>query len=575
MSGQILEAFMFAALNAVNEAILRSRSTDELLQRVCDAVVDGGEVCAAAVLMPDDNGYLRCVAQALPDGNERRFDLNPFVHAPSEYGQSHAGKAFREGCTCIANNILNDDQLHAWHETAKSRGISSLAAVPILLGGASIGVFLLFFSGVNAPSDVIVALLERMVANASLGLVAFERERQREDVSRMFAALSATNEAILRSTTRDELCNLVCAAAVLGDTFTCARIAFVEPDGRNLRIVAAAGRGKDTAVGILSRLNIDESQGTSIGGTAFKSGRPSISNDYISDPRPLRMRDRLRELGTRAIAAFPLFADGRPIGAFTLQSDERGAFTPERIDLLQQLADNVSFALANFDRAEQKRRADERVQYLATHDALTALPNRAAFNELLEQAIKLARRQDHSCAVLFIDLDHFKHINDTLGHAAGDELLIEVARRLRACVRDSDVVARLAGDEFVVILADIREPGQAASVARKLLAALCSAVVLGGQDCKISASIGIAVFPADGTEGEILTRHADAAMYLAKEQGKNDFRFFSFGISGASESGDGSDAAAARMVPVLASPPVQPAATSERPPKLSKLLQSS
>ncbi len=146
----------------------------------------------------------------------------------------------------------------------------------------------------------------------------------------------------------------------------------------------------------------------------------------------------------------------RPIGVMLFLSSERDAFSPEFAELLQRLADNVSFALENFDRADEKTRADERIEYLASHDSLTNLPNRETFNDLLHYAIESARRHQRRFAVLFIDLDRFKIINDSLGHDAGDILLVEVGDRLRQSLRSSDVVARLGGDEFVVILEESR-----------------------------------------------------------------------------------------------------------------------
>jgi diguanylate cyclase (GGDEF)-like protein len=222
--------------------------------------------------------------------------------------------------------------------------------------------------------------------------------------------------------------------------------------------------------------------------------------------------------------------DGRVVGVLLFLSSIPGAFTSELVALLQRLSDNIVFALENFDRSDEKLAAEKRIQYLATHDGLTGLPNREMFGQLLEFSIKSARRNEKKCAVLFVDLDRFKIINDSLGHFFGDRLLIEVSQRLRGCVRENDTVARLGGDEFVIVLNDLNDREQAAVVARKLLLAVSPALTLAGHECRTTASIGIAVFPEDGHDEHSLTKNADIAMYLAKEEGKNDFRFFSASI---------------------------------------------
>ena len=173
-----------------------------------------------------------------------------------------------------------------------------------------------------------------------------------------------------------------------------------------------------------------------------------------------------------------------------------------------------------------QKTAEARIQYLATHDGLTASPNRFMFNQLLVLAIESARRYQRKFAVLFIDLDRFKVINDTLGHAAGDMLLKEISVRLRACLRGSDIVARLGGDEFVVLLQEINEPQQVIAAARKLLDTITKPLAIAGHDCRVTASIGIAMYPGDGNDEEMLMKNADIAMYRAKEEGKNNFQFY-------------------------------------------------
>lgn len=169
--------------------------------------------------------------------------------------------------------------------------------------------------------------------------------------------------------------------------------------------------------------------------------------------------------------------------------------------------------------------AEERVQYLATHDGLTGLPNRLMFGQLLDNKLQNAKRYGGRFAVMFMDLDRFKLVNDTLGHEAGDALLTEMASRFSGCLRASDVVARFGGDEFVLLVQEVQDKEQVAVVARKLLAAAIRPVIIQGQECRVSGSVGIAMFPQDGDDETALLKHADAAMYRAKARGKNAYEF--------------------------------------------------
>jgi diguanylate cyclase (GGDEF)-like protein len=175
----------------------------------------------------------------------------------------------------------------------------------------------------------------------------------------------------------------------------------------------------------------------------------------------------------------------------------------------------------------ERKRADERIRFLAAHDSLTELPNRTLFSERLNALISAPPGEGTRFAVLFVDLDQFKLINDTLGHEAGDALLKQTAARLRDSVRAGDVVARLGGDEFVVLCQDAGELENIDAVASKIVDALTRPVQLLDQECRVSASIGIAMYPADGDSERALMKSADTAMYTAKQDGKNNYRFFS------------------------------------------------
>jgi len=173
------------------------------------------------------------------------------------------------------------------------------------------------------------------------------------------------------------------------------------------------------------------------------------------------------------------------------------------------------------------RQAEEKIQFLATHDPLTGLPNRAMFSELLNHAIETARRYDRQFVIFFVDLDHFKAVNDTLGHHAGDKLLIEIAGRFTNCLRESDVIARLGGDEFVILAQEISEITQAVTIARNILESAARAVVIQGRECRVTASIGICMYPLHAEEEEMIMKLADRAMYRAKEKGKNNYQLCS------------------------------------------------
>ena len=189
----------------------------------------------------------------------------------------------------------------------------------------------------------------------------------------------------------------------------------------------------------------------------------------------------------------------------------------------------VTGAVIVFHDVTAARAISSHMSHLAQHDVLTDLPNRMILTDRVDQGISLARRNRGSLAVLFLDLDNFKNINDSLGHSIGDRLLQSVAARLSACIRLSDTVGRLGGDEFVVLLTEVKHPADAAISARKILAAVMRPYRIGGHDLTVTASVGLSTYPADRQDAETLIRNADAAMYWVKKNGRNNYRFFDSG----------------------------------------------
>jgi len=201
------------------------------------------------------------------------------------------------------------------------------------------------------------------------------------------------------------------------------------------------------------------------------------------------------------------------------------------LQLQQTNADLIIDTIEAQTLAEENEKAKLEMTHLAQHDALTGLPNRILLDDRLAQAIALAHRQNRQFAVMFLDLDRFKDINDSLGHAVGDQLLQSVAKRLVADVRSSDTVCRQGGDEFVILLADIEHAKDAAISAQKILATLTVPHRINQLELVVSVSIGIGIYPDDGADAETLIKNADTAMYHAKDGGRNNYRFFEPGMS--------------------------------------------
>ncbi len=207
---------------------------------------------------------------------------------------------------------------------------------------------------------------------------------------------------------------------------------------------------------------------------------------------------------------------------------KNGEIFPKRLSIsaVRKGEDQVSHYIGVFSDISKLKETQQRLQHLAYYDALTDLPNRALFIDRLQVNLTSAARHQRSVAVLFVDLDGFKFVNDTLGHRVGDVLLVEAARRQQEVLREADTVARLGGDEFTILLSELASPQTAETVARRVVETLAQPFFIAGQEICISASVGVALSTTDGTNAEKLLRSADAAMYSAKQRGKNNYQFF-------------------------------------------------
>jgi len=217
--------------------------------------------------------------------------------------------------------------------------------------------------------------------------------------------------------------------------------------------------------------------------------------------------------------------DDESLAVKAVQSGAQDYLVKGQVDT-RGLARTIRHAVERHRMLSELKQARRREHHLATHDPLTGLPNRQLFYDRLSHAMAYSARHRESLAVLFIDMDHFKSVNDTWGHEVGDKLLTSAAERLSACLRKTDTAARLGGDEFVVVLMDLNRIQDAAKVAQNTLRALAKPYVLGASEICVTASLGIAIYPSDGKDADRLIKNADTAMYKTKEEGGNNYRFY-------------------------------------------------
>src|SRR5690349_20335204 len=286
----------------------------------------------------------------------------------------------------------------------------------------------------------------------------------------------------------------------------------LDREGKRLQIKTASGWPEE----------MKSSDGVSIrpGGRleyVLSHREPLIIDDLPSDER--FPESPLLKLGVRSGIQVPIFGTAGTFGILSAHARNERHFGQDDASFLQSVANILAVAI-------ERKNAEERLERLAQFDSLTGLPNRHLFHDRLLKTMAHARRTGSPMAVLFIDLDRFKLVNDTQGHSAGDKLLQEAANRLSQCVRSGDTVGRFGGDEFGAIVSDLAKPGDAGVVAQKILDAISQPFRFDVHDTYVSASIGITLFPADGDNPEALVMNADTAMYRAKEQGRNTYQYF-------------------------------------------------
>src|SRR5207244_4122550 len=295
----------------------------------------------------------------------------------------------------------------------------------------------------------------------------------------------------------------------------------------NFRETVETGVGRRTEFRFVLKdggIRYIESEGRVIRDAAGKvtkgvSGTPHWIPDVSRDEGFQRQQLAARA-GLHGAFAFPVLAGNVTLAVLEFFSREIRNPDPSLLQMVRVIGSQIGQFMA-------RKQAEENLLYVATHDTLTGLPNRYMFNQRFAHALNNAQRYRKTMALLFLDLDRFKFINDTLGHPFGDRLLQEAAARLRMCLRESDTIARFGGDEFVALIEDFAEPSDVVSVAQKILHALRWPFMLEGETCHLTASIGVSLYPNDGADFANLLKNADIATYRAKEQGKNNYLFYS------------------------------------------------
>jgi len=292
-------------------------------------------------------------------------------------------------------------------------------------------------------------------------------------------------------------------------------VGYVDEEAKTLCPVAMGREIWDDCRIAGQKLPLHETKG--LLGWVLSNKLPLLSNVASTDPRSSGVPDG--HVAVERFLGMPAMLNGQLIGILALANSERD-YDLQDLKVVERLASLYALAF-------QKQRNEARIEFLAHHDPLTGLVNRHLFNDRLESGLTLARRNKEQLALLFIDLNDFKLINDTLGHEAGDHVLQEVARRLLDAGRGSDTVARLGGDEFMIILNALRDKKAAEGVADKILHRLCQPILVNEKVCSIGACIGISIYPEDGEDAETLLRKADKAMYCVKQNRVSDFDFYS------------------------------------------------
>jgi diguanylate cyclase (GGDEF)-like protein/PAS domain S-box-containing protein len=475
---------LYAALSECNKAIVHCASEDALFLQVCQAAVQFGGMKMAWVGLIDHQ--TRMINKAVSFGDDTRYldELNISMDSNSAFGHSPTGTAIRENKPCWCQDFLNDTRNDPWHERAMKAELAASASLPLYRDGSVMGVFVLYSGEANAFDEPARNLLVEMSSDISFALDNIAREEQSR---RNVDEIKFRNTILLtqQETSLD-------AILVVDE---------------NLKIISVNQQFLN-----LWRMSPQDVL-PSLDGFTLESVAAQIEYSEAFIVRIKYLNEQHFEKSREEIT----LKDGRTIDQYSAPITGVDGKYHGRVWYFRDIT--------------ERKVAENKIEHLAFYDPLTSLPNRRLLHDRLQHTILASARHDNYGAILFIDLDNFKTLNDTQGHNIGDMLLIEVASRLQGCVRERDTVARVGGDEFVVVLEELSaDPSHAVSqtkaIGDKILAAICQKYVLKNYEYYCSTSIGVSLFRnQEVTEDELLKR-ADTAMYQAKSAGRNTMSFY-------------------------------------------------
>jgi diguanylate cyclase (GGDEF)-like protein/PAS domain S-box-containing protein len=426
-------------------------------------------------------------------------------------GEGLAGKAWQSGEPQWAADITQDERLGQKLLALRS-GMRGVFAFPVISEGKSIGVLVFNSREVRERQDELVQAIRMIGGQMGQFLKRKQAEEKMSDQAQRQRLIAEFGQRVLASTDLGEVLKrgVELVSSALNSDYC--NLLELDRDGKHLTFRAAVGWPQEW----IGHRTVPLQPGTRAN-LVLSRREPLIVEDYDRDTDT--SSPFLREFGVRSGIVAPLFGTTGTFGILSAHAMQPRRFTEDEVNFLSSLAYIVAVAI-------ERNKSEERLAYLAQFDSLTGLPNRHLFHDRLTQTMVQAKRSGRPMAMLFIDLDQFKLVNDTLGHSTGDRLLKEAATRLTQCVRSGDTVGRFGGDEFGAILAELSAVGDAGLVAQKIIDALERPFSLEGNETYVTASIGITLFPDDGEEAGELIMNSDTAMYRAKEQGRNNYQYF-------------------------------------------------